>query len=151
MVGVVTIASAHVISHQARRAITTDVGRWLFGLALGVYFFTAGGSLTTTDAVVAFDVTRNIVEKGTLATSGNLLGLEAFRGADGRYYSPFGILQSIYNIPFYVAGTRFRGGDRCDGRQARQHSEGGRLARTVVDWRMDHLADLQPQPDGHGR
>ena len=105
MVGVITITQ--VMSHQARRAITTDVGRWLFGLALGVYFFTAGGSLTTTDAVVAFDVTRNIVEKGTLATSGNLLGLEAFRGADGRYYSPFGILQSIYNIPFYVAGTVF--------------------------------------------
>ena len=131
--------------------MTTEAGRWLFGLALGVYFFTAGGSLTTTDAVVAFDVTRNIVEKGTLATSGNLLGLEAFRGADGRYYSPFGILQSIYNIPFYVAGTVFVERDRRNSRQARQHSEGGGRARTVADRRMDHLADLQPQPDGHRR
>ena len=96
MVGVVT-----------RRAVSTEAGRWLFWLALGVYFFTAGGSLTTTDAVVAFDVTRNIVEHGTVATSGNLLGMDAFRGADGRYYSPFGLLQSVYNIPFYVAGTSF--------------------------------------------
>ncbi len=90
-----------------RRAVSTEAGRWLFWLALGVYFFTAGGSLTTTDAVVAFDVTRNIVERGTVATSGNLLGMDAFRGADGRYYSPFGLLQSVYNIPFYVAGTSF--------------------------------------------
>jgi hypothetical protein len=79
----------------------------LFGLSLGVYLFTAGGSLTTSDAVVTFDVTRNLVERKTVATSGNLLGMEAFRGADGRYYSPFGIGQSIYNIPFYVAGTGF--------------------------------------------
>src|SRR5688572_29392506 len=96
MVGVVT-----------RRAVTTEAGGWLFSLALGVYFFTAGGSLTTTAAVVSFDVTRNIVERGTVATSGNLLGMDAFRGADGRYYSPFGVLQSLYNVPFYVAGTTF--------------------------------------------
>jgi hypothetical protein len=96
-----------VVVGLARRAATTEAGRWLFGLAFGVYFFTAGGSLTTTDAVVAFDVTRNLVERGTLATSGNLLGAEAFRGIDGRYYSPFGILQSIYNIPFYMAGRIF--------------------------------------------
>ena len=86
---------------------TSTLRSVLFWLALGVYFFTAGGSLTTTDAVVAFDVTRNIVEHGTVATSGNLLGMDAFRGVDGRYYSPFGLLQSVYNIPFYVAGTSF--------------------------------------------
>jgi hypothetical protein len=80
---------------------------WLFALALGAYVFTAGGSLTSTDAVVAFDVTRGLVERGTVATSGDLLGNEAFRGRDGRFYSPFGIAQSIYNIPFYLAGTAF--------------------------------------------
>ena len=91
----------------ARRAVSSEAGLWLFGLALGVYLFTAGGSLTTSDAVVTYDVTSNLVERGTVATSGNLLGMEAFRGADGRYYSPFGIGQSAYNIPFYVAGTTF--------------------------------------------
>src|SRR5262245_19044621 len=79
-------------------------GRRLFACALLVYIFTAGGSLTTTDAVVAFDVTANIVEHRTVAMSGNLLGMEAHRGSDGRYYSPFGIVQSIFNVPFYVAG-----------------------------------------------
>jgi hypothetical protein len=60
--------------------------------------------MTTTDAVVAFDVTRNLVEHGSVATSGNLIGNEAYRGSDGRYYSPFGIAQSIWNIPFYLVG-----------------------------------------------
>ncbi len=72
----------------------------VFLVALLVYVSTAGGSLATTDAVVAFDVTRNICEHGTLAMSGNLLGMDAHRGVDGRFYSPFGIAQSIYNIPF---------------------------------------------------
>lgn len=88
-------------------ASSRSAGGWLFGMALGVYLFSAGGSLTSTDAVVAFDVTRNILEHGTVATTRDLIGLEAFRGPDGRYYSPFGIAQSIYNVPFYLAGTTF--------------------------------------------
>jgi hypothetical protein len=83
------------------------VGRWLFALALSVYLFTAGGSMTITDAVVMFDVTQNLVERHTVAMSSSLLGMDAHRGADGRYYSPFGIAQSIYNIPFYVAARTF--------------------------------------------
>ncbi len=60
--------------------------------------------MATTDATVAFDVTRGIVERHSLALSGNLLGLESMRGVDGRFYSPFGIAQSVFNIPFYLAG-----------------------------------------------
>jgi hypothetical protein len=79
-------------------------GRWLFVLSLSVYVLTAGGSLTSTDAVAAFDVTRNIVEHGSVALTDEQLGTEALRGRDGRYYSPFGIAQSVFNIPFYLAG-----------------------------------------------
>jgi hypothetical protein len=89
------------LERRARRR----AGGWLFMLALTVYLSTAGGSMTTTDAVVAFDLTRNIVEHGTVASSGDLLGLDALRGVDGRYYSPFGLAQSIYAIPFYTLGT----------------------------------------------
>ncbi len=84
-------------------------GRWIAAFALALYVFTAGGSMATTDAVVTFDVARNLVEHGSVATSGNLLGLEAHRGADGRYYSPFGLAQSIYDIPFYLAGRAIVG------------------------------------------
>jgi hypothetical protein len=96
----------------AGRAEAGRVGGWLFVLALSVYLFTAGGSMTITDAVVMFDVTQNIVEHHTVAMSGSLLGMEAHRGADGRYYSPFGIAQSIYNVPFYLAAKLFAGSTR---------------------------------------
>ena len=80
------------------------VGATLFALVLAVYVFTAGGSLTTTDAVVAFEVTRQLVEHQSIALPRDVLGNEAHRGRDGRYYSPFGITQSLFNVPFFVAG-----------------------------------------------
>jgi hypothetical protein len=83
-------------------------GRPVGGLVLGAtaafYLGTSGGSTATTDAVVAYDVTKGLVERHSLALSGNLLGTESMRGPDGRYYSPFGIVPSLYNVPFYVAG-----------------------------------------------
>lgn len=79
------------------------LGRWLFALSLAVYLFTAGGSLTTTDAVVTFDVTRNLVDHGRVSMSGDLLGREWHKGRDGQYYAPFGIGQSLYNVPWYLA------------------------------------------------
>jgi hypothetical protein len=72
---------------------------------LALYASTAGGSLTSTDAVVSFDLTRSIVDRHSIALSGDLLGLDANRGVDGRYYSQYGIGQSLYNVPFYVAGS----------------------------------------------
>ena len=83
---------------------TARIGRWLFILTWSVYVFTAGGSLTSTDAVQAFDVTRNIVEHGSIEMSAHLSAADALRGRDGRVYSPFGIVQSLYNVPFYLAG-----------------------------------------------
>ncbi len=79
-------------------------GRWLFALALGVYALTAGGSLTTSDAVQSFDLTRNIVETRSIALSDSVAGADALRGRDGRFYSPFGILPSLFHIPFYLGG-----------------------------------------------
>ena len=95
---------------DADEAEMTTARRWRTACLLGVgtlalYAATAGGSLTSTDAVVSFDLTRSIVEDHSIALSGNLLGLEANRGVDGRFYSQYGIGQSIYNVPFYVAGT----------------------------------------------
>lgn len=79
-------------------------GLWLTaGVGLAC-LLTAGGSMTTTDAVIAFEVTRSIVEEHSVATGGTAPTYDAYRGVDGRYYSPFGIAQSIWNIPFYLAG-----------------------------------------------
>jgi Dolichyl-phosphate-mannose-protein mannosyltransferase len=79
-------------------------GAVLFAFVLLVYGATAGGSLATTDAVVTYTLTRQIVEHGSVALPGDLLGNAAHRGPDGRYYSPFGLAQSVYNIPYYLAG-----------------------------------------------
>jgi len=75
-----------------------------FVAALLLYVATSGGSLGSSDAVVTFEVTRSLVERTSVALPENLLGHEANRGVDGRYYSQFGIGQSIYNVPFYLAG-----------------------------------------------
>ena len=78
-----------------------------FWLAIGVAalcLFTAGGSMTSTDGVAAFDLTQSLVERHSIAASRDIVGKEAYRGLDGRYYSPFGIAQSIWNVPFYLAG-----------------------------------------------
>lgn len=77
----------------------------VFLSALLLYVGTSGGSLTSTDAVVTFEVTRSLVDRGTVALPGNVLGLPANRGTDGRYYSHYGIGQSLYNVPFYLAAS----------------------------------------------
>ena len=47
---------------------------------------------------------RQLVEHQSIALPRDVLGNEAHRGRDGRYYSPFGITQSLFNVPFFVAG-----------------------------------------------
>ncbi len=82
----------------------TILAAHVFASALLLYVATTGGSLSSSDAVVTFEVTRSLVERHTVALSANILGLEANRGVDGRYYSQYGIGQSLYNVPFYLAG-----------------------------------------------
>ncbi len=90
------------------KRITRRVGLLLFLGSLSLYLLTAGGSLSSTDATVMFDLTRSLVEHRSIALSDNLLGLDANRGVDGRFYSQYGLGQSLYNIPFYVAGVTAR-------------------------------------------
>ena len=45
---------------------------WLFAVSLLCYGITAGGSLTSTDAVMIFDLTRSMVEDGSIALSPEL-------------------------------------------------------------------------------
>jgi hypothetical protein len=93
-----------------------SVGLWLaIGVAL-VCLLTAGGSMTTTDAVIAYDVTRGLVERRSVALSEVGPRYDAYRGIDGRYYSPFGVAQSVWNVPFYLAGRA--AGARIGGRLA---------------------------------
>ena len=89
------------ITVESRRA-----ARLIAFAAFCIYIATAGGGLTSIDAVMNYDVTKNLVEHGS--TAFDEPGLDQHRGIDGRYYSPFGIGQSLFNIPFYVAGRAAR-------------------------------------------
>ena len=73
----------------------------MFLLALVVYLATTGGSMATD--IMSFEVTKGIVDHGTVAMSYNVFQMEAHRGVDGRYYSPYGIGHPIFSIPFYAA------------------------------------------------
>ena len=88
---------------SSRRDIRRTFGLVL-AASLSLYTLTAGGSLTSTDAVVTFELAKSIVERHSIALDRNVIGSEANRGLDGRYYSQFGLGQSLYDIPFYVAG-----------------------------------------------
>jgi hypothetical protein len=88
-------------------ALPMPVVRLAWRLTIGaalIYLATAGGSLGTKDAVVMFEQTRQLLDYGTFALPERVLGARQHVGTDGRSYSPFGIGQSIYNIPFFLAG-----------------------------------------------
>ncbi len=86
------------------RAALRWTGAWIAIGAAALCLLTAGGSMTSTDAVVAYDLTESLVERHSIAISRDILGNPAYRGVDGRYYSGFGLIQSLWNIPFYVTG-----------------------------------------------
>ncbi len=62
---------------------------YVFLASLLLYVGTSGGSLSSTDAVVTFEVTRSIVEHGSVALPGNVLGLAANQGVGREVLLPF--------------------------------------------------------------
>ena len=75
----------------------TSVAVWL------VYITTAGGTMATGDAVAMFEAARSMIDRGTLDVPASQSS-ELWRGVDGRYYTPFGIGQSLFDVPFVLAG-----------------------------------------------
>ena len=100
-------------------------------IALGVYFLTAGGSLTSTDAVVMYDVTEHR-RAGYLRNVAQSVGHRCVSRRRRPLLLAVRHPQSIYNIPFYLAGRVFVEVDRRHGGKARQHTQGGRGARTDI-------------------
>jgi hypothetical protein len=79
--------------------------------------------LTTTDAVITFDLTKNLVERHSIALSDDIIGHGRNRDVDGRFYSQHGIGVSLYGVPFY--GVPFF----CAARIVERHL-GDRLRKT---------------------
>jgi 4-amino-4-deoxy-L-arabinose transferase-like glycosyltransferase len=72
----------------------------LFIFFLALYILTAPGRIDVYDAKVRYNVTYNLIETGELVTEESM-GLP---GKDGRYYSWYGLGQSLLAIPFYILG-----------------------------------------------
>jgi hypothetical protein len=72
----------------------------LFILFSALYILTAPGRIDVYDAKVRYNVTHNLIETGELVTEEST-GLP---GKDGRYYSWYGLGQSLLAIPFYILG-----------------------------------------------
>jgi hypothetical protein len=76
----------------------------LAGLAAWlVYVTSAGGTLATSDAVAMFAQADAMVTRGAMDVSIENSS-EAWRGANGRFYLPFGPAQPVFDIPFLLAG-----------------------------------------------
>ena len=70
---------------------------WVFGL----YALTMAGRVVSGDGETMFQTTRAVVERGQLSIDQRP---EAAVGRGGRYFSKYGLGQSVVQAPFVVAG-----------------------------------------------
>jgi len=85
-----------------RSAPNRTTAMLVFLLTLVVYLATTGGSMATD--TMSYEVAKEMSEHGSVAMSYNEHNMDAHRGADGRYYSPYGIGHPLYAVPFYLTG-----------------------------------------------
>jgi hypothetical protein len=97
--------SVGLVSRAADTHVTDrSVALWLFGVSVLLYTGTAKGILEQVDDVAMLRVTQSIVRDGSVAVEPDTPG--AMPGADGRYYTRYGLGQSLLAIPFYLLGSR---------------------------------------------
>ncbi|MCD5384083.1 hypothetical protein LR066_04950 [candidate division WOR-3 bacterium] len=87
---------------------------YLFFFFFLLYFLTASGHNPSMDAELRYQVTKSIVNKGTLTVSEDI----GIPGKDGRYYSFYGLGQSILAIPLYLLSKPITGILRTDPKYA---------------------------------
>jgi hypothetical protein len=78
------------------------IGTWLGLFFVLFYIASARGTLSFGDDDSMLQVTQSIATDASVAVPP---GPGARRGIDGRYYSKFGLGQSILGLPFYVIGS----------------------------------------------
>lgn len=74
-------------------------------LRLFVFFLTAflsvsSGIIASSDGITMFNVTQAIVERGEISVGGENVAM----GVGGKFYSRYGVAQSIAGIPLYLLG-----------------------------------------------
>ena len=76
----------------------------LFSFFLSIFVLTNQGSIQTSDGTSMFLVTKNIVEKHSLALDPLERRDLIVKGKGDKYYSKYGLGTSILAIPFYLTG-----------------------------------------------
>ena len=72
---------------------------WLGVFSASVTFLFHSGELGWSDGQNVYEVTKSLVEKGDVSITNGVV----WQGADGRYYSPYGIgLSLIAVVPYIV-------------------------------------------------
>ncbi len=90
---------------------------------VSLYFLTASGRICHGDEETVYRVTRNLVERGDIAVQKEIIVIHGLRpeglipkqtytlqtnyaspGVSGRYYSKYGLGQSLISVPFYLLG-----------------------------------------------
>lgn len=87
----------------AAASVTEGSGRssmwWIAAFVVLVLLVFQGGDLAWSDGISMYHVARSVVEDGDVAIVQGVV----WQGADGRYYSPFGIGLSLLAVPVYAA------------------------------------------------
>ena len=99
------------------RPAPRPVAPWLFLTSCAVYLASASGHFRVMDEYEAYWVVESFVERGELS----LAPEKAFFGkvgADGRFWPPYGPLQSIVAAPAYLASKALAGSLDCTAQQA---------------------------------
>ena len=83
----------------AAASVTEGSGRssmwWIAAFVVLVLLVFQGGDLAWSDGISMYHVARSIVEDGDVVIVQGVV----WQGADGRYYSPFGIGLSLLAVP----------------------------------------------------
>ncbi len=102
---------AHSGSTSSSSSSRARVSGLVFCLLLAIYLLTAKGFSDLQDAETTYLMTRNLVERGSVAlpTSGVLVteALDtghARRGQDGRLYALYGLGYPLFLVPWYLLG-----------------------------------------------
>lgn len=73
----------------------------LFAFCLSVFLLTFNTRLASVDAVICFETTASLAERGTFAIDHP----QGIPGRDGRLYSKYGPLLPLVSVPLYAAGS----------------------------------------------
>lgn len=91
---------------KSRISSPSTLSVMLFVCIATIYILLGPGKISTSDSLRMFHVTKSIVEHGTAEIPAEHVDGTSVQGVDGRYYSNYGILKSLVNVPAYYCGVK---------------------------------------------